>query len=216
MNYWFTADTHFGHANIIKYCSRPFKDSVEMNETLINNWNSVVGEKDLVFHLGDFCFGKEDYDPFDRYFKRLKGLIIFIKGNHDRIAWKHRNSFYAAHNSYYETDIGGKDITLCHYAMRVWNKSHHGAWHLYGHSHGSLPDDPNALSFDCGVDCHNYRPINFEEVKQIMEKKNWKPIDHHGERQEGGGVGLTKEEYAKLERKKMFDQLKAEFEPSGG
>lgn len=64
--------------------------------------------------------------------------------------------------------------------MRVWNKSHYGAWMLYGHSHGSLIDDPNSLSFDVGVDCHNYKPFSFEEVKEIMSHKIWKAIDHHG------------------------------------
>ncbi len=179
MNYWFTADTHFGHANIIKYCNRPFKDSVEMNETIISNWNKVVKKDDLVYHLGDFCFGRNDYD-FDMYFERLNGLIIFLKGNHDRLAWAHRHKFYAAHNSYHEIEINGQEITLCHYAMRVWNKSHHGSWHLYGHSHGSLPDDKNSLSFDCGVDCHNFAPINFEQIPAIMSKKTFKSIDHHG------------------------------------
>lgn len=212
MNYWFTSDTHFGHANIIKYCNRPFANSVEMNEAIIANWNSVVKDGDLVYHLGDFCFGREDYS-FDSYLNRLKGLIVFVKGNHDRLAWANRRKFYAAHDSYHQTVINGKDITLCHYAMRVWDKSHHGAWHLYGHSHGSLPDDPNSLSFDCGVDCHNYRPINFDEVEAIMAKKTWLPIDHHGERKEGGGVGLSKEDYAKLERRKKYEELKLEFEP---
>lgn len=213
MNYWFTSDTHFGHANIIKYCKRPFADSVEMNEAIIENWNNVVGANDLVYHLGDFAFGREDY-IFDGLIKRLKGLIVFIKGNHDRLAWRNRGKFYAAHDSYHEIEIGGKDITLCHYAMRVWNKSHHGAWHLYGHSHGSLPDDPNSLSFDCGVDCFGFRPINFDEVAAVMAKKNWLPIDHHGkERQEGGGIGLGPEEYAKLERLKKYQELKLEFEP---
>lgn len=212
MNYWFTSDTHFGHANIIKYCNRPFKNSVEMNTAIIQNWNAVVDDNDMVFHLGDFCFGNEDYS-FDSYFETLKGKIIFIKGNHDRLAWRNRNKFYAAHDSYHEIEIGGKDITLCHYAMRVWNRSHHGAWHLYGHSHGSLPDDPNALSFDCGVDCFNYRPINFDEVAAVMAKKTWLPIDHHGERKEGGGVGLSREDYAKLERKKKYDELTLEFNP---
>lgn len=183
-----------------------------MNEAIISNWNAVVNPDDMVFHLGDFCFGKEDY-MFDVYFKRLQGSIVFIKGNHDRIAWRNKHKFFAAHDSYHEVEIGGKDITLCHYAMRVWNKSHHGAWHLYGHSHGSLPDDPNALSFDCGVDCFNYRPINFDEIGPIMAKKNWKPVDHHGDKQEGGGVGLSKEEYAKLERKKKYEELKEEFNP---
>ncbi len=210
--YWFTADTHFNHANIIKYCNRPFSDVVEMNETIIKNWNDRVGKDDLVYHLGDFCFGRSDAE-FDMYFRRLNGLIVFIKGNHDKLAWQNRSKFYASSASYREIDIKGQDITLCHYAMRVWNKSHHGSWHLYGHSHGSLPDDPNARSFDVGVDCHNYAPIEFEEVARIMAKKNWLPIDHHGERKEGGGLGLSKEDYAKLDRKKKYLELKREFEP---
>jgi calcineurin-like phosphoesterase family protein len=49
------ADTHFGHENIIKYESRPFKNTEEMNQALIKNWNSVVGEKDIVYFLGDFA-----------------------------------------------------------------------------------------------------------------------------------------------------------------
>lgn len=179
MNCWFTSDTHFHHANIIKYCNRPFADTVEMNNALIENWNSVVGDNDLVYHLGDFAFGREDF-MFDMLIKRLKGKIVFLKGNHDRLAWRNRDKFFAHSDSYREIEVNGKDITLCHYAMRVWNKSHHGAWHLYGHSHGTLPDDPNALSFDCGVDCHNYTPISFEQVEAIMAKKTFKPIDHHG------------------------------------
>ena len=63
--------------------------------------------------------------------------------------------------------------------MRVWNKSHHGAWQLYGHSHGSLPDDPNALSFDVGCMLFDYEPLEFEDVKKIMSNKNYKPVDHH-------------------------------------
>jgi calcineurin-like phosphoesterase family protein len=80
---------------------------------------------------------------------------------------------------------GVRDITLLHYALRVWNKSHYSSWHLYGHSHGSLPDDPNSMSFDVGIDCHNYTPISFEQVKAIMARKTYVPVDHHG-RREGG------------------------------
>ena len=54
---WFTADTHIGHRNIIKYCQRPFSDVEDMNKTLISNWNKVVGINDYVFHLGDFSVG---------------------------------------------------------------------------------------------------------------------------------------------------------------
>ena len=77
---YFTSDTHFGHANIIKFCNRPFKNVEEMNQKLIENWNSVVGPNDLVFHLGDFAFGGQ---PLWRYIReQLNGNIILIKGNH--------------------------------------------------------------------------------------------------------------------------------------
>ena len=78
-NIYLTADLHFGHENIIKYCNRPFNDVHEMNNTLINNWNSIVNEDDLIFCLGDFSFREAD-----RYAKYLNGEIILIRGNHDR------------------------------------------------------------------------------------------------------------------------------------
>lgn len=57
---FFTSDCHFDHANIIKYCSRPFESADEMNRQLILNWNKVVQWDDTVFILGDFCFGSKD------------------------------------------------------------------------------------------------------------------------------------------------------------
>ncbi len=59
--------------------------------------------------------------------------------------------------------------------MREWNASHWGTYHLYGHAHGTLQDDPNSLSFDIGVDCHNFYPLSYDEVKAIMKTKSWKP-----------------------------------------
>jgi calcineurin-like phosphoesterase family protein len=177
-NIWFTSDTHFGHYNIIKYCNRPFKDTVEMNETIIRNWNNVVKETDFVYHLGDFAYGK-DVTNFDMYFNRLNGFIVLIEGNHDQLASMNKHKFYS-YKKMHEIRYNDQDVILCHYAMRIWNKSHHGAWHLYGHSHGTLPDDIHALSFDVGVDCHNFTPISFERVKEIMDKKKYETIDHHG------------------------------------
>ena len=181
MNTYFTADTHFHHANILKYCKRPFKTVEEMDAALIRNWNALVGVDDEVYHLGDFSF-----DSPANYLHRLNGHILFVFGNHDKRMlplrdrwreWKHKITFLPAEA---EVIVRGQHIVLSHYAHRVWNKSHHGTWHLYGHSHGSLPDDPNTRSLDVGVDVHDYRPIAFDEVSIYMAKKNWKPIDHHG------------------------------------
>ena len=55
-NVYFTSDTHFQHGNIIKFCNRPYSNVEEMNNAIIENWNSVVGPNDIVFHLGDFAW----------------------------------------------------------------------------------------------------------------------------------------------------------------
>ena len=60
---------------------------------------------------------------------------------------------------------------VCYYAMRVWNRAHHGAWHLYGHSHGKLPEAATFLSMDVGVDTHDFRPWHFDEINLLMTEK---------------------------------------------
>jgi len=177
MKTYFTADTHFFHNNIIKYCNRPFSSVDEMNEALINNWNNKVKLGDIVYHLGDVSFGAADATM--DILNQLNGKIVLIKGNHESPALKCAGRFEFI-TDVYELSVPGEKqrIFLSHYAHRVWNKSHHGIWHLYGHSHGTLSDDPESNSFDCGVDCHNYAPLSFEEVKAIMSKKTPKPKDH--------------------------------------
>lgn len=179
---FFTSDWHLFHANIIKYSARPFKDTVEMNRAIQDRINEKVDEKSWLYFLGDAFFAKNDYQV-QAFLDWLDGLkcknLCWIKGNHDR-----RRTTSVAHRFFWvkdmaEIEIEGQKIVLNHYAMKVWNKSHRGAWHLYGHSHGSLPDDPNSLSFDVGVDTNNFYPYSFHEVEERMKKKKFVPIDHH-------------------------------------
>jgi len=172
MKTWFTADSHLGHANIIRFCNRPFNDVDEMDTKLIENWNSKVGPKDEVYHLGDFAF-RSKYHP-NIYKNELNGKIHLIFGNHDK------KNLYGGFNilpPQTEIKINNISITLNHFAMRVWNKSHHGAWHLYGHSHGTL--EPIGLSLDVGVDSHNYFPWSFEEIQEFMNQQPQTQIIKH-------------------------------------
>ena len=79
-NIYFTSDTHFGHASILNFCKRPFKDVDEMNEELIKRWNEVISKEDTVFHLGDFAFG--GVEIWNKTLPRLNGHIVLILGNH--------------------------------------------------------------------------------------------------------------------------------------
>jgi calcineurin-like phosphoesterase family protein len=184
MKTWFTSDTHFGHTNIIKYCKRPFANADEMDEALIENWNGRVNYDDVVWHIGDFSFSR-DVEAIRKLSFKLNGKINLILGNHDHTISNKRaalkpHAFNTIYDQFHEVKVNGVNITLCHYALRVWNKSHHGAWHLYGHSHGTLEDLNDSLSFDCGVDSHNYSPVSFDEVEAIMKTKSYQPVDNHG------------------------------------
>ena len=164
---FFTSDTHFGHRNIIKYCNRPFADTNEMDRILIENWNEVVGQRDTIYHLGDFSMGNQA----PKILPRLNGNKILIKGNHDKRPRLEHG--WSEIENYKELKYDGQLVILFHYAMRVWNRSHRGSWMLYGHSHNTLFNDPTLLSIDVGVDCQNYRPVSFDEVRRIMAKKTW-------------------------------------------
>jgi calcineurin-like phosphoesterase family protein len=76
--------------------------------------------------------------------------------------------------------VGEQRIDLCHYAFRTWNYSHKGSWHLYGHSHGTLPEIETSLSFDVGVDSWDFYPVSFDEVAAKMATKRFEPIDRAG------------------------------------
>jgi calcineurin-like phosphoesterase family protein len=168
MRNFFCSDTHFGHWNIVRYSKRPFQSIKEHDQTLINNWNKVVAKEDHVYFLGDFCFGGRKFATQIK--DSLNGKIFFIEGNHDKGARSIRDQF-TWYKPVAKVEVEGQEIWLSHYAHKVWPKSHHGCWHLYGHSHGKLSDDLYSLSIDVGVDCHSYTPISFDEVNYIMNKK---------------------------------------------
>lgn len=154
-----------------------------MDESLIQKWNEVVGEHDFIYHLGDFFLC--DKEKALSIIKRLNGHIFLVRGNHDKTAEQIKDKFIWI-KDYHELKvpdqnvIGGKqNIILFHYAMRTWNKQHHGSIMLYGHSHGSLPDDPNSRSFDIGVDCHDGYPLSYESVVKIAQTKVFVSCDNH-------------------------------------
>ena len=79
MTIWFTSDQHIGHTNIIKHCYRPFHSTWEMQESIITKFNERVSVNDTTYHLGDFFWGRFDYETF----KRFNGHHKLVPGNHD-------------------------------------------------------------------------------------------------------------------------------------
>lgn len=185
--YWLIADTHFGHANIIKYCKRPFANVQEQDEVMVENWNRLVQPGDVVYHHGDFGFFRSTADAVAAV-KRLNGQIFLIKGNHDssKLVKKMPFADVMMMKEWAIPPNKVKMITMCHYPMDCWRNSHRGEWHTHGHTHAQLSRG-HRLRIDVGVDARHgkkddtrqggFRPLNLEEVvKEFrrLEKKGWK------------------------------------------
>lgn len=177
---FFTSDTHFNHANIIKFCNRPFKDVEQMNDVMIANWNSVIGKDDTVFHLGDFCLGGAA--EWTKILDRLNGKIYLIMGNHDlkniRQGFISRFEHVAMQM---RIEIGKKRIYLCHYPFLCFEGSYKDdVWQLFGHVHTRRSNsgiDAGRLQYlyptqyDVGVGNNNFTPVSFGQVKRIIDKQ---------------------------------------------
>ena len=176
---FFTSDTHFNHANIIKFCNRPFKDVEQMNETLIANWNRMISNDDIVFHLGDFCLGGAA--EWTKVLARLNGKIYLILGNHDL---KNLRQGFVGRFEHVAMQMhimmGKQRIYLCHYPFLCFEGGYKNVWQLFGHVHSRKSNtgiDAGRLQYlfptqyDVGVDNNEFAPVSFEQVQRIINKQ---------------------------------------------
>ncbi len=167
MKVFFTADTHFFHANIIKYCNRPYSSVEEMNEDLIKRWNAKVGKDDMVYFLGDFGLGPAA--KLGEIRRQLNGRITMLRGNHDLFRIKKKK---------WQEIVGMNDIT----DMLYWNgyRLYHwpkiededpqwDGYYLCGHIHEKWKW--NSRHYNVGVDVNNFEPISFDELEKIIEQR---------------------------------------------
>lgn len=177
---FFTSDTHFHHTNVIRHSNRPFQNSEEMNETLIERINSVTSREDDLYHLGDVSFASK-FDDIVKVLDRINAKVHLVFGNHDK---KHRKQYteylQGRTYDYLELKHDEHSMVLCHFPFYSWNKSHYGSTNLHGHCHGAL-DEVNRASnirrFDVGVDCNNFYPVGFIEIMQKLEGAG--TVHHH-------------------------------------
>lgn len=159
---YFIADTHFNHANIIKYCNRPFNNTIEMNEYIIQKWNSIVKNDDKVYHLGDVGFGS--VEDVKNLIGRLNGTKILLRGNHD---------FKIGVNTWKEigfTEIYKKKIVLGNLLLTHVPTEEVGEKqiNIFGHIHNKPLDERfdknNHICVSCDV--VDYTPISIETIEK--------------------------------------------------
>lgn len=169
---FFTSDTHFGHANIVRLCHRPFDAVEKMDRAMIQNWNKVVQPEDTVYILGDFAY--KHALSLEWYVQHLMGHKHLILGNHDRSPIElYRSLFESVQDILYlKVDGLKEEIVLFHYPILSWKRRGKGAWHLYGHVHERLlPAMESQVAYNVGVDTNGFCPISIEQLKPIMQQR---------------------------------------------
>lgn len=172
---------------------RMSKEAIElMDNSILDEINNIVGENDILWHLGDFAMpGREhNYRYRCQYYRdRIKCKTVnIVWGNHDDR--KIRDLFNESYDlKSINSPTGSHKIIMCHYAMAVWDGSHRGNVHLYGHSHSEA--EPwlertmiGRKSVDVGVDnaaklLGAYRPWTMEEIDKHMASRGGFAFDHH-------------------------------------
>ena len=186
MNTWFTSDMHFGHANIIRYSHRPFRDLDHMHAALIDRWNEVVQPEDTIWVLGDVAMGIIDESL--AFVGRLNGRKLLLAGNHDRCwafhgpkhePWIERYEaagFAEVHQGQMPFDLGGQSVELCHFPYRGDSQYEDrylearpvdtGAWLLHGHVHETWKQWGRMINVGCDV--WDYRPVAASELAALI------------------------------------------------
>jgi calcineurin-like phosphoesterase family protein len=184
---YFISDTHFYHYNIIRYCDRPFETVEEMNERMIESWNSVVADNDIVYFLGDFGFG--DKEKLSNICAQLNGTKILLRGNHDykrgKQSWRDIgfkevfskkvdfanldiSTFFDGEFDHKIEILSFKNIILSHEPKVVPDDT----LNIHGHIHNiPLSTEFNSNNHFCvSVEMINYVPITLEQILQKMGK----------------------------------------------
>jgi hypothetical protein len=200
-NVWVTSDSHFSHKNICRGVTnwrlpngeipvgqtRDFTTIEKMNTAIVNNINEVVGQDDILIHLGDWSFG--GYEQIREFWDRLVCKNIhLILGNHDHHIDRNRDGsqgLFQSVSHYNTVEIGDYKFQLMHYPISSWDGLNKGVMHLHGHCH--LPTNKRfgvGKRMDVGMDGHpEFRPYNLiREVVPLLKKRPIKSEigeDHH-------------------------------------
>ncbi len=172
--YFFTADEHYFHANIIlpTYCDRPYKSEKEMRLDIMSRHNDIVSPKDEVYHMGDFAMcGTSQWEKVAGMVSKLNGIHHLILGNHDYLKpfTYIRAGFTSVHTAFW-IDVRGTRYVMAH-DPSVYCMIPDNAILLCGHVHTLFKTIKNEQILNVGVDVNDFSPLSFDQVREIMAKK---------------------------------------------
>ena len=172
-NIWFISDTHLNHNKEFVWKVRGFDSVSDMNNAIIERWNSVVKPNDIVYHLGDFIMG--DLEDGIELIKKLNGKIRLAIGNHDTSA---RLDAFSKLSNFEEIQFGyrlknkKRTFLLTHYPLLSGNYDNSKTYSIHGHTHSINPFCEYDMMYNVSCEAHNCTPISWEDM--LINIKNHK------------------------------------------
>lgn len=174
METWIISDHHFGHTNswqLFKKADgsplRPFSSTEEMNETMIENHNRVVGPHDKVIFLGDLVINKKYLHLVDR----LNGKKKLILGNHDIFPSAEYSKYFYEQKAYRVFDMHiMSHIPVHRESIGRFKANIHGHLHSNQVMLGEVID-PNYLCMCVEQEHVNFTPVPWYRVKEILSDR---------------------------------------------
>ncbi|WP_267643703.1 metallophosphoesterase [Haloarchaeobius amylolyticus] len=165
---YLVSDLHLDHGNIIEYCDRPFDSVEEMNETLVENWNTVVDPGDEVLFGGDLTISYDEGDLL-HWLEALNGELVFLVGNHDGTVFDSLDG--VGFFEHYQFEYGGHRFYAVHDPVDA--PPNVPGWVLHGHHHNNWPDefpfvDPEERRVNFSVELLDYRPLAMETLVSYL------------------------------------------------
>ena len=207
---WFTADTHFGHANVLRFTDRHERWGTieEMGRALVANINSCVGPNDDLYVLGDFSYKlTTEQAQAIRAQIRCKNVHL-VPGNHDK-DWTQPDvaGTFIVEPPIAKLRTQGLRLVLCHYPIVDWEGLGHGSIHLHGHIHAPAAYNEwnranRVLRYDVGVDANGYMPVSLGQIRAFFKgvehrhrvtREQWLALAHAGEMGMGETGGVERE-----------------------
>ena len=177
---YYAADLHFGHGNILHLCNRPFERVEEMDQAMIDTWNSRVRPEDMVYIVGDMFY--RNVRPAEEYLAAMKGHKVLVMGNHD-LSWLKdgmAGKYFDRISHMENINDNGNQVTLCHYPMMTWSGEKTGSYMVYGHIHNHTDFEfwplilKNDHMLNAGVEINSYCPVTLAEL--ILNNKTFKQL----------------------------------------
>lgn len=186
-NTWITSDLHLGHENVIRFDKRPFSGLEEMHAEIYKNFAKSLRKEDHLIIAGDLSYTEEDTINFIEHLPTKN--VHYVRGNHESNSTKNIEHVFKSVHDLLEIKVNGlkPPVVICHYPLEEWNKCYSGSWHLHGHRHGNVPDDPRRYRLDMSTNLWGYAPVQLKTIKDIFSKRNkdeqlnyWRSTDYHG------------------------------------